>query len=202
VVVGLSGAIGSGKSTVGRALASRGAKVIDADQVAREVLAPGSDAERAVLKRFGPAIVQGDGGLDRRALAAVVFADAGARKDLEAITHPLILRSVQGAVAASTANVLVVELPLLDLDRRRQYGFDVVVLVDVTNELAVSRAVGRGMTESEARARMYAQPSRSQRLEAADWVLDNNGDLAHLEEQVERLWRHVSRSVSRGGIGS
>ena len=188
LLVGLSGGIGSGKSTVGRALAARGAVVIDSDKVAREVLAPGSPGEAAVLARFGSRVARADGVLDRQALANVVFADRARLLDLEAITHPLILREVRRQVAAATADVVVVELPLLDSVVRRNYGLDLVVMVRVPEDTALRRAVARGMTEQDAAARAAAQPTMAQRLELADRTLDNDGSLVDLEAELDELW--------------
>jgi dephospho-CoA kinase len=190
--VGLTGGLGSGKSTVGRALAARGAAVIDADQVARRVIEPGSAGERAVLDRFGPGVAGPDGHIDRRALAAVVFAHPEQRRELEAITHPLVHDEIARELASLQAPVVVIELPLLIAGRRPQYGLDLVVLVDTPEELAVSRAVSRGMTEQDVRSRMAAQPTPAQRREAADWVLVNDGDEAKLEAAVDDLWARLS----------
>ena len=192
--VGLTGGLGAGKSTVGKALAARGAAVIDADQVARKVIEPGSAGERAVLERFGPAVKGPDGHLDRQALAAVVFADAPERLALEAITHPLVHEEIARELASSPAEVVVIELPLLTAGGRQQYGLDFVVLVDTPEELAVRRAVGRGMTEQDVRARMAAQPSSRERRAASDWVLVNDGDQAQLEAAVDDLWALANRN--------
>ncbi len=202
LLVGLSGGIGSGKSSVGRALAARGATVIDADQVAREILAPGSPGERAVLERFGPAVARPDGALDRQALAAVVFADDRERGDLEAITHPLVHLEVMGRTAAAEASVVVVEVPLLDAARRREYAFDKVVLVATPPEDAVQRAVARGMGEDDVRARMADQPNDDQRRAVADRVLDNSGTPVDLEAEVDRLWRWLTARAGPAGPGS
>ena len=144
--VGLTGILGAGKSTVGRVLAGLGAVVIDADQVEREVLAPGTAGEREVLEHFagaGQAVARPDGTLDRGALARVVFSDPELRKALEAISHPLIEESVSARVARVAAElptaVVVIELPLLDADRRLRYHLDFVVLVDAPEEVAVGR---------------------------------------------------------------
>ncbi len=176
--VGLTGGLGAGKSTVGRALAGLGAIVIDADQVAREVIAPGSPGERAVLERFGPGVAGPEGHIDRGALAGVVFADPAERLALEAITHPLIRQELTRRVASlrppsgspgtgaegggsgspaptgttSTAQVVVIEIPLLDKITRNIYGLDVVVLVEAPVEVALERSVQRGMSEADARA--------------------------------------------------
>ena len=188
LLVGLSGSLGSGKSTVGRALAARGAAVIDADRVARDVLAPGSPGAQAVLDHFGARVRRADGSVDRQALAAIVFADHDQRAALEAITHPLVHHEVGRRVAELGDTVVVVEIPLLDAARRHQYGFDVVVLVETAPGTAVRRAVGRGMAEADARARMAAQPTAAQRRQVADRTLLNDGSRADLEAAVDDLW--------------
>ncbi len=194
--VGLTGGLGAGKSTVGKALAARGAAVIDADQVARRVIEPGSDGERAVLERFGPAVKGPDGHLDRQALASIVFANAPERLALEAITHPLVHDEIARQLASLPAEVVVIELPLLTAGGRQQYGLDFVVLVDTPEELAVRRAVGRGMAEQDVRARMAAQPSGRERRAASDWVLVNDGDQAQLEAAVDDLWARLTATSS------
>jgi dephospho-CoA kinase len=198
--VGLTGALGAGKSTVGKALAARGAVVIDADQVARDVTAPGSPGERAVLERFGDraAARAGPGGepgrLDRKALADIVFSDETERLALEAITHPLIRAEVlrrlalAGNDALAGDEVVVIEIPLLDGQRKVDYGLDVVVLIDTPEDVALRRAVGRGMTETAARARTSVQPSGVQRHLLADRALVNDGSLGDLENAVDELW--------------
>lgn len=188
LLVGLSGSLGSGKSTVGSALAARGAAVIDTDRVAREVLAPGNPGSQAVLEHFGPEVRGPEGSIDRQALAAIVFADPGQRGVLEAISHPLVHKEVSRRVAELGDAVIVVEIPLLDAARRDEYGFDVVVLVEVQPDIALRRAVGRGMTEDDARARMAAQPSAAQRRQVADRILGNDGARADLEGAVDELW--------------
>ena len=135
-----------------------------------------------------------DGHIDRRALAAIVFAHPDQRLALEAITHPLVHDEIARELASPQAPVVVIELPLLTAGRRPQYGLDLVVLVDTPEELAVSRAVDRGMTEQDVRARMAAQPTPAQRREAADWVLVNDGDEAQLEAAVDDLWARLSAS--------
>jgi dephospho-CoA kinase len=209
--VGLTGTLGAGKTTVGKALAARGAVVIDADQVARDVTAPGSPGELALLEHFGDraAASPGPGGgtkhLDRSALADIVFSDASKRLALEAITHPLIRAEVlrRAALAYNVAvahnGVVVIEIPLLDERRKVDYRLDVVVLVDTPDDLAVQRAMGRGMTEPAARARMAAQPSSSQRRALADRSLANDGSLDDLENAVDELWGWL---VQKGAPGS
>jgi dephospho-CoA kinase len=192
--VGLTGTLGAGKSTVGKALAARGAIVIDADQVARDVTAQGSPGERAVLEHFGDRATAGSSPagepphLDRNRLADIVFADTSERLALEAITHPLIRTEVLRRVALAPAEVVVIEIPLLDKSRRFDYGLDVVVLIDAPEQVAVQRAVARGLTETGARARMAAQPSGAVRRLLADRVLVNDGSLEDLEGAVDKLW--------------
>jgi dephospho-CoA kinase len=216
VRVGLTGSLGAGKSTVGKALAARGAAVIDADQVARDVTAPGSAGEWAVLEHFGERATARSGPagqtgqLDRKRLADIVFSDATERLALEAITHPLIRAEVLRRVALADSEalahdqapahnqVVVIEVPLLDKQRKLDYGLDVVVLVDVPEHLAVQRAVGRGMTETAARARMAAQPAGAQRRLLADRALVNDGDLKDLEIAVDELWSWLLTKTPHG----
>jgi dephospho-CoA kinase len=190
--VGLTGGLGSGKTTVAKALAARGAVVIDADQVARRVIEPGSAGEQAVLERFGPTVRGPDGHVDRQALADIVFADPDERLALEAIIHPLVHDKIAVELSSLRAPVVVIELPLLTAARRPQYDLDFVVLVDTPEELAIKRAVGRGMSEQDARARIAAQPTATERRAAADWALVNDGDEAHLEAAVDALWERLA----------
>ncbi len=193
VVVGLTGGIGSGKSTVAARLASRGAAVVDADAVARQVVEPGGPAYQAVVDRFGPGIVGSDGTIDRRRLAAVVFADPAERVALEAIVHPAVRAGVARRVAAEAGTgtrVVVVEIPLLTESPAARAGLQAIVVVDCPEEVAVARLVAeRGMTVEEARARVAAQASRADRLAIADFVVDNAGDRAGLDAEVARCWR-------------
>ena len=176
-------------------LAERGAVVVDADRLAREVVAVGTDGYRAVVDRFGPDVVAGDGSLDRKALAGVVFADPEARADLNGIVHPLVRAAIAGRVAelAGTDAVVVLEIPLL-VESGRSYGASKVVVVDCPEEVAVRRLVeGRGMDEADAWRRIAAQVSRADRLEAADVVIDNSGSVADLRRQVDALWADFPR---------
>lgn len=198
--VGLTGGLGSGKSTVGKALAAKGAVVIDADEVARRLVAPGTPGEQAVLDRFGAGVMDPDGHIDRKALAAVVFADPAERRALEAITHPLVHDEIARALSSLRAPVVVIELPLLTMDGRDRYHLDVVVLVDTPEDAAVSRAVTRGMAEQDARARIAAQPTDAERRAAADRVLVNDGDEAALERAVDELWDWL-RAWPEAGVG-
>ena len=189
--VGLTGGIGSGKSTVSQLLASYpGVVVVDADLLAREVVEPGTPGLARVVEEFGPGILKEDGSLDRDALGATVFGDEGRRKALSAILHPLIgeLSARRWAEAeASGAAVLVHDVPLL-VEAGLKDMYDEVVVVDVPVELQVSRLVElRGMTEADARARTASQAAREDRLAVATTVLDNSGSVADLAKQVEGL---------------
>jgi dephospho-CoA kinase len=199
LLVGLTGGIGSGKSTVSALLASRGAVVIDADAITRSLQAPGQPVFEQMVERFGVGIVAGDGTLDRAAVAAVVFSDEQARKDLEAIVHPAVgaemVRLMQEH--ADTDAVVVYDVPLLVESGRKGYG--AVVVVDVDPEVAVARLVAhRGFDEADARARVANQASREDRLAVADRVIDNSGSLADLEAQVEALWSWLTDRAAAG----
>ena len=200
VVVGLTGGIGSGKSTVGRLLVERGAVLVDADRVAREVVEPGQPALAALVERFGGEVLAPDGRLDRPAVGAIAFSDEEARNDLERITHPAIraevLRQMASAQASDPDAVVVLDIPLLAEVGRDRYPVAGVVVIDVPVELAVARLVaGRSLTEADARARVAAQASRSARVAIADLVIDNSGDLDHLEAEVDRAWAWIRALV-------
>lgn len=187
--VGLSGGIGSGKSTVSAHLAGLGAVVVDADRVAREVVEPGRPALAEIEGRFGQQVIGPDGALDRAALGSVVFADAEARKDLETITHPRIAERTQELVAAAPQDAVVVhDIPLLvELDRAADYAL--TLIVDVPAEVRLRRLVElRGSEEADARRRIAAQATDAQRRAAADVLLDNTGPVEELHAQVDRLW--------------
>ena len=171
-------------------LAERGAVVVDADHLAREAVEVGTDGYRAVVDRFGADVVAGDGSLDRRALAAVVFEDPQALADLNGIVHPLVRAAISARVAglAGTDAVVVLEVPLL-VESGRSYGASQVIVVDCPEEVAVRRLVeGRGMDEADARRRIAAQVSRAHRMAAADVVIDNSGSVADLRRQVDTAW--------------
>lgn len=188
--MGLTGGIGSGKSTVSRLFADRGAVVIDADLLARAAVGQGSAGYQAVLRRFGPAVTAPDGSLDRAALAGIVFTDPEALAALNAIVHPLVRAAIASRLAAleDDDGLVVLEIPLL-VESRRTYGAGAVVVVDCPEDLAVRRLVeGRGMDEGDARRRMAAQVSRDERLAAADLVVDNSGTLQDLGDEVDRVW--------------
>jgi dephospho-CoA kinase len=190
--VGLTGGIGSGKSTVAAMLQTRGAVVIDSDVLAREVVEPGTPGFDAVRAAFGPEVVT-DGGLDRAALAAIVFADTGRRSALEAIVHPEVVRRVAEIVAAhaGTDDVIVLDSPLL-IETGRHRDVELVIVVSAEPETQIARLVARGMDEADARARLAAQMPLSEKAQVADVVLDNEGSLEELEAQVDRLWSDLS----------
>jgi dephospho-CoA kinase len=191
--IGLTGGIGSGKSTVSALLAARGALLVDADRIAREVVAPGTPGLAAVVEAFGAEVLADDGTLDRPALAAVVFADQAARRRLDAIIHPLVrARTVELVEAAPPDAVLVNDVPLL-VETGQAGSYDLVLVVEADVETRVARLVGRGLTEEDARARIAAQASDEERRAVADVVLDNGGTPEELAAQVDRFWaEHVA----------
>ena len=186
--IGLTGGIGSGKSTVAALLADRGARVVDADRIAREVVEPGTPGLAAVVEAFGPAVLTVDGALDRPALAAVVFADPAARATLDGIVHPLVRARAAELVAAAPPDAVVVQdVPLL-VETGQAASYDLVLVVEADQEIRVRRLVQRGLAEDDARARIAAQATDEQRRAVADVVLDNSGTPEELEAQVERFW--------------
>lgn len=196
-IVGLTGGMGAGKSTVAAMLAGRGATVIDVDALGREVLEPGGEAYTAVVARFGPVVVAADGRIDRAALAGVVFDNPAALADLQAISHPAINRVLDRRLDGVEAAVVVLDMAILveshlgrDLPSGR--GYDTVVVVEAPLEVRVARLVSaRGVNEADARARIAAQASDEARRAVADHVIVNDGDLAALEAQVDALWRDL-----------
>lgn len=187
--VGLTGGIASGKSTVARILAELGAVVIDADQLAREVVAPGTPGLAAVVDEFGPGVLTPDGQLDRPALGAIVFADPEKRRRLEAIIHPLVrARSAELEAAAGPEKVVVHDIPLL-AESGTAASFDAVIVVDAPEETQLARMLGdRGWTEADARARIAAQASRAQRLGIATHVIENTGTIDDLRQRVTEVF--------------
>ena len=186
--IGLTGGIGSGKSTVSALLAARGAVVIDADRIARQVVEPGTPGLAAVAEAFGPGVLTPDGSLDRPALAAIVFADPAAREKLDGIVHPLVRsRATELAAAAPEDAVVVHDVPLL-VETGQAGSYDLVLVVQADPDTRIDRLVRRGLTEEDARARIAAQASDEQRRAVADVVLENDGTPEDLAEQVDRFW--------------
>jgi dephospho-CoA kinase len=191
LAVGLTGGIGAGKSTVADLLVARGARLIDADLAAREVVEPGGPAYQPMIDRFGPGILDGDGRIDRPAVAALVFGHPQALADLNAITHPAIgtVMLERKEQLAGTDDIVVLDIPLLRAVHRETLGLAAVVVVDVPAELAFERLVAqRGMSDADARARIGSQPDRLTRLAEADLVIDNSGDQDQLRSEVDRVW--------------
>jgi dephospho-CoA kinase len=194
VQVGLTGGIAAGKSEVSRRLAGLGAVILDADAVAREVVAPATPGLAQVTAAFGPGILRPDGTLDRPGLGKIVFADPGLLAKLNAIVHPLVSeRMLELEQSAPPDAVVVHDVPLL-AENKLAGRYDVVVVVDVPPEVQLDRLTRlRGMPEEQARARLGAQASREQRLAIADIVVDNSGPLAGLDRQVTGLWAELQR---------
>jgi dephospho-CoA kinase len=191
--VGLTGGVGSGKSTVAQALAAHGAVVIDADALAREVVEPGTPGLAAVVAEFGPEVLGPDGALDRPRLGALVFADPVRRATLEAIVHPLVRRRAAELEAAAPAGALVVhDIPLL-AETGQAATFDAVLVVDVPPEIQVERLVrDRGWSADDAAARIAAQASRDERLAVATHVIDNTGTREDLRQRVAEVFDELT----------
>ncbi|MYW78872.1 dephospho-CoA kinase [Streptomyces sp. LaPpAH-199] len=195
--VGLTGGIGAGKSEVSRLLVERGAVLIDSDRIAREVVEPGTPGLADVVEEFGPDILTAEGTLDRPALGALVFADDQRRAALNAIVHPLVgARAAELERAAPEDAVVVHDVPLLTENGLAPF-YDLVVVVDASAETQLDRLVTlRGMTESDARARMAAQATREERRAVADLVVDNDGTHEALVEQVDAVWDELVRRAA------
>jgi dephospho-CoA kinase len=194
LVVGLTGGIGSGKSTVSALLAAKGAVVVDADAIVHEVQQPGTPVFAAMVERFGPGIVAADGALDRAAVADIVFNDPEALADLNAIVHPAVGAEILQRMTdlAETDEIVVLDVPLL-VESSRAYPVAGLLVVDVDPEVAIARLVEqRGMREADARARIAKQASRAERLARADRVVDNHGTPADLERQVDEAWKWIA----------
>jgi dephospho-CoA kinase len=189
LLIGLTGGIGSGKSTVSSLLAAKGAVVIDADAITREVQQPGTEVLAAMVERFGDGILQPDGSLDRQAVADIVFNDPTALKDLNEIVHPAVGAEIARRLeeAKGTDQLVVLDVPLLVESGRDDLA--ALVVVDVDPEVAVARLVEhRRMRADDARARIANQVSREERLAKADVVIDNSGTLDELAARVDELW--------------
>ncbi|MCZ2812891.1 dephospho-CoA kinase [Modestobacter sp. VKM Ac-2979] len=195
--IGLTGGIGSGKSTVAALLAERGAVVVDADRLAREVVEPGTPGLTAIAEAFGPGVLTDDGALDRAALASVVFADPAARARLDAIVHPRVrARAAELAAAAPPGSVVVQDVPLL-VETGQAGSFDLVLVVETEPETRVGRLVGRGLSAADARARIASQATDEQRRAVADVVLRNDGPPEELAAQVQRFWSERVEPATR-----
>jgi dephospho-CoA kinase len=198
--VALTGGIASGKTAVSDRLSERGAVVIDADLLAREVVEPGTRALEQVVQRFGSGVLTGDR-LDRAALGRLVFADGAARRDLEAIVHPAVrARAAEIEAQAPSTGVVVHVIPLL-VETGQQTDFDLVVVVDCDREVQLQRLRSRnGLTEAEAAARLAAQSTRAERLAAADIVIDNSGTVEELAARSADLWDELTGGGGAPGV--
>ena len=189
ILLGLTGGIGSGKSTVSALLAQRGAVIIDADAIVRELQEPGQPLLKELSHEFGESIIKDDGSLDRVALAGIAFADKDKLAALNKIVHPAVGREMNRRLEEqrTTDNVVVLDIPLLAENPRK--GLCGVIVVDVPVDVAVSRLMEfRGFKEDDARARVANQTSREKRVAIADRIVDNSGDMSALEEQVAAVW--------------
>ncbi|MEU7876689.1 dephospho-CoA kinase [Microbispora bryophytorum] len=194
--VGLTGGIGSGKSEVSRRLAARGAVVVDADKIAREVVEPGTPGLAEIVEAFGEGVLRPDGTLDRERLGAIVFADAEKLKVLNGIVHPKVgERSEQLQREAPDDAVVVYDVPLL-AENNLAARYDVVIVVDTPDDVRLERLLRlRGMREADARARIAAQASREERLRIADIVIGNESSLDDLDAEVDKVWQDLSARV-------
>jgi len=195
LLVGLTGGIGAGKSTVAELLAARGAVVIDADQAARAVVEPGQPALKKLVERFGEDILDADGRLERSALAKLVFGDDEARRELEAITHPAINDEFSRRVVEAPSDAIVVlDVPLLaESEQARKRPYQTVIVVEAPRDVRLERLEARGVDRSDAEARMAAQADDEERRKIATHVVDNARDRADLERQIDEVWSDLQR---------
>jgi len=193
LLVGLTGGIASGKSTVAAMLLERGAQLIDADEISREIVEPGKDAWRRIVEHFGNEVLRPDRRLDREKLAAIVFADPAKRQLLNEITHPRVMDEMARRIAtlADTDAIVVCDIPLLT-ERGSEKMFQIVVVVTAPEEVRIERlATSRGYSRDEAHARIRAQTSDDERRAIADIVIENDGNLASLQDQMDALWARL-----------
>jgi dephospho-CoA kinase len=192
-MIGLTGGIGSGKSTVAAMLVARGAVVVDADRIARQVVEPGTPALAQLVERFGADILAADGSLDRAALAAKAFVTDDDRKDLEAITHPAIGEEFLRQVAAAGEDAIVVhDVPLL-VESKRGLEYAAVIVVETPREVRLDRLERRGIPRDDAERRMALQASDEERRAVATFLVDNSGDVAALEAQIDKIWTELEQ---------
>lgn len=196
-LIGLTGGIGSGKSSVSSRLEARGAALVDADAIVRELQQPGEPVFEAMVERWGDRIVADDGTLDRAAVAGIVFSDKAELEAIEKIVHPVLRKEMDRRIAdlAETDQVVILDVPLLAESRKKDGALDArgtsaIIVVDCPVDIAVGRLVEhRGFDEDDARARVAAQASREERRALADFVVDNSGDEAALDREVDRCWQ-------------
>ena len=195
LLVGLTGGIGAGKSTVAELLAERGAVIVDADRVARAVVEPGQPALKKLVERFGEGILDPDGRLERGALAKLVFGDDEARRDLEAITHPAINDEFSRRVVEAPSDAIVVlDVPLLaESEQARKRPYQTVIVVEAPRDIRLERLEARGVNRTDAEARMAAQAGDEERRKIATHVVDNASDRADLERQIDEVWADLQR---------
>lgn len=202
-LIALTGGIGSGKSTVADLFAERGAILIDADLLAREVVEPGTDGLAGIRERFGDGVLAEDGSLDRPALGRLVFADDAARADLNQIVHPLVrarARELRAAALASDPDAVVIDVIPLLVETGQADHFDVVIVVDVPVEVQVERVMARnGLSREDVEARIAAQATRGERLAVADLVIPNAGTLSELGDQVDAAWERIVGGAAYAG---
>lgn len=199
LLVALTGGIGSGKSSVSARLADRGAVIVDADAVVKQLQRPGQAVFLAMVERWGDAIVQADGELDRQAVAAIAFGDEDELKALNKMVHPAVRKEMQRQAEefTDTDRIVVLDIPLLAPGDAEKRGARGVIVVDCPTELAIERLMAhRGFERADAEARMAAQMTREDRLELADFVIDNSGDLDQLDGEVKRCWRWLQELKS------
>ncbi|MBE3595615.1 MAG: dephospho-CoA kinase [Hydrogenibacillus sp.] len=198
MIVGLTGGIASGKSTVSKMLAARGAWVVDADRLARAAVEPGSTALEQIVERFGAGVLQADGTLDRKALGRIVFADVSALKALEAIVHPEVRRMMRDEIAqakAKRAAIIVLDVPLL-FENGLERLADLTVVVETDVRTQIERLTVRDrLPRAEAAARLDAQMPLGEKRALADVVLINRGTIEDLERQVDALWEYLTREM-------
>jgi dephospho-CoA kinase len=190
--VGLTGGIGAGKSTIATMFKDLGATVFDADQLAKDAMALGGRAVPAVLARFGNEILDADGRIDRRKLAGIVFHDLDALRDLEDIVHPIIRAELQKARArVNEEDIVIYDMPLL-IEKNQLAICDAVIVVMAPEDVRLGRLLARGLAEDDARARMAVQATDEQRIAAATFVIENNGDFESLRTRVSEVWASLN----------